>query len=157
MLAAIQAFANGVAVTPVDPSLIVSEQLGLLQGIVASGENRYDAHDIAKWLFKEGTGTVAYDTSGVSPGMDLTLGGDAAWVGGWGISFTTNGRAQASTATSSKLYNSLTASGQYSLELWVNAANVTQTKADIASYSGGDTLRDFTLAQDAFQYEAFNQ
>ena len=25
----------------------------------------------------------------------------------------------------------------------------------MASYSGGDTLRNFTLAQDAFQYEAF--
>ena len=155
MLAAIQAFANGIAVTPVDPTLIVSKALSLTQGTVASGANRYDAHDIAKWEFKEGTGTTAYDTSGVDPGMDLTLSGDAAWVGGWGISFTTNGRAQASTATSSKLYTKLSASGQYSIELWVNAANVTQTKAYMASYSGGDTLRNFTLAQDAFQYEAF--
>jgi hypothetical protein len=155
MLAAIQAFANGITVTPVDPTLIVSKALSLTQGTVASGANRYDAHDIAKWEFKEGTGAIAYDTSGVDPGMDLTLSGDAAWVGGWGISFTTNGRAQASTATSSKLYNKLSASGQYSVELWVNAANVTQTKAYIASYSGGDKLRNFTLAQDAFQYEAF--
>ena len=122
---------------------------------MASGANRYDAHDIAKWEFKEGTGSTAYDTSGVDPGMDLTLSGDAGWVGGWGITFTTNGRAQASTATSSKLYNKLNASGQYSVELWVNAANVTQTKAYSSSYSGGDTLRNFTLAQDAFQYEAF--
>jgi hypothetical protein len=104
MLAAIQAFANGIAVTPVDPTLIVSKALSLTQGTVASGADRYDAHDIAKWEFKEGTGSTAYDTSGVDPGMDLTLSGDAAWVGGWGISFTTNGRAQASTATSSKLY-----------------------------------------------------
>jgi hypothetical protein len=155
MLAAIQAFANGIQVTPVDPTLVVSKALMLTQGTVASGANRYDAHDIAKWEFKEGTGSIAYDTSGVDPGMDLTLGGDAAWVGGWGISFTTNGRAQASTATSSKLYTKLSASGQYSIELWVNAANVTQTKADMASYSGGDTLRNFTLAQNAFQYAAF--
>jgi hypothetical protein len=155
MLAAIQAFANGIAVTPVDPTLIVSKALSLTQGTVASGADRYDTHDIAKWEFKEGTGSTAYDTSGVDPGMDLTLSGDAAWVGGWGISFTTNGRAQASTATSSKLLTKLSASGQYSIELWVNAANVTQTKAYMASYSGGDTLRNFTLAQDAFQYEAF--
>jgi cytochrome c553 len=155
MLAAIQAFANGVQVTPVDPTLIVSEQLSLLQGTVASGANRYDAHDIAKWEFKEGTGTVAYDTSGVDPGMDLTLSGDAGWVGGWGISFTTNGRAQASTATSTKLYSKLSTSGQYSLELWANAANVTQTKANMISYSGGDTARNFTVAQNAFQYNMF--
>jgi hypothetical protein len=155
MLAAIQAFANGIQVTPLDPTLIVSEELGMLQGTVASGANRYDVHDIAKWEFKEGTGTTAYDTSGVDPGMDLTLSGDAGWVGGWGISFTTNGRAQASTATSTKLYSKLGTSGQYSLEVWANAANVAQTKANIISYSGGDTTRNFTLAQNAFQYNMF--
>lgn len=157
MLAAIQAFANGVAVTPVDPTLIVSKALTLQQGTVASGANRYDTHAIAKYEFKEGTGTTAYDTSGVDPGMDLTLSGDVGWVGGWGIAFNTVGRAQASTATSSKLYNKLSASGQYSVELWINPANVTQTKAYAASYSGGDTTRNFTVAQDAFQYEAFGR
>ena len=30
--------------------------------------------------------------------MDLTLSGNTAWVGGWGMSFGANGRAQASTA-----------------------------------------------------------
>jgi hypothetical protein len=155
MLSALQAYANGIAISPVDPTLVISKALSLTQGTVASGSNRYDAHAIGKWEFKEGTGTIAYDTSGVDPGMDLTLSGNTAWVGGWGVSFGTNGRAQASTATSSKLYNKLTASGQYSVELWVNAANVTQTKAYMASYSGGDTLRNFTVAQDAFQYEAF--
>jgi len=34
---------------------------------VASGANRYDAHDIAKWTFKEGSGLTAYDTSGIDP------------------------------------------------------------------------------------------
>ncbi len=155
MLSALQAYANAIAISPVDPTLVVSKALSLTQGTVASGSNRYDAHAIGKWEFKEGTGTIAYDTSGVDPGMDLTLSGNTAWVGGWGVSFGTNGRAQASTATSSKLYNKLSASGQYSVELWVNAANVTQTKAYIASYSGGDKLRNFTVAQDAFQYEAF--
>ncbi len=157
MLAALQAYANSIAISPVDPTLVVSKALSLTQGTIASGANRYDGHAIAKWEFKEGTGTIAYDTSGVDPGMDLTLSGNTAWVGGWGVSFGANGRAQASTATSSKLYNKLSASGQYSVELWVNAANVTQTKAYIASYSGGDKLRNFTVAQDAFQYEAFGR
>lgn len=155
MLSALQAYANSIVISPVDPTLVVSKALTLTQGTIASGANRYDGHAIAKWEFKEGTGTVAYDTSGVDPGMDLTLSGNTAWVGGWGVTFGANGRAQASTATSSKLYNKLSASGQYSVELWVNAANVTQTKAYIASYSGGDKLRNFTVAQDAFQYEAF--
>ena len=155
MLSALQAYAGSIPISPVDPTLVVSKALSLTQGTVASGANRYDAHAIAKWEFKEGTGTIAYDTSGVDPGMDLTLSGNTGWVGGWGVSFGVNGRAQASTATSSKLYNKLSASAQYSVELWVNAANVTQTKAYMASYSGGDTLRNFTVAQDAFQYEAF--
>jgi hypothetical protein len=155
MLAAIQALAGGIQVAPVDPTLITSKALSLFQGTIASGANRYDVHDIAKWEFKEGTGNIAYDTSGVDPGMDMTLSGDAAWVGGWGISFTTNGRAQASTATSTKLYNRISASGQYSIEVWINPANVTQTKANIIGYSGGDTVRNFTLAQNAFQYNMF--
>ena len=37
MLAAIQAFANGITVTPVDPTLVVSKALTLTQGTVASG------------------------------------------------------------------------------------------------------------------------
>jgi cytochrome c553 len=155
MLAAIQALAGAIQVTPVDPTLIVSKALSLTQGTIASGADRYDAHDIAKWEFKEGTGSTAYDTSGVDPAMDMTLSGDAAWVGGWGISFTTSGRAQASTATSTKLYNRLSASGQYSVEVWINPANVTQTKADVVGYSGGDSVRNFTLAQNAFQYNMF--
>jgi hypothetical protein len=155
MLAALQAYAGNIAISPVDPTLIVSKALSLTQGTVASGANRYDAHAVAKWEFKEGTGSIAYDTSGVNPGMDLTLSGNTGWVGGWGVSFGAMGRAQASTATSSKLYNKLSTSGQYSVEAWVNAANVTQTKAYIASYSGGDKVRNFTLAQNAFQYEGF--
>jgi hypothetical protein len=100
MLTALQAMANGIPITPVDPTLVVSKALSLTQGTVASGSGRYDSHAIAKWEFKEGTGSIAYDTSGVDPGMDLTLSGNTGWVGGWGVSFGTNGRAQASTATS---------------------------------------------------------
>jgi len=55
MLSAIQAFANGVAVTPVDPSLVVSRALTLYAGTVASGNNRFDGDIIARWMFKEGT------------------------------------------------------------------------------------------------------
>ncbi len=159
MLAAIQAFANGVQPTAVDPTLIVSGALGLTQGIVASGGGRYDAHDIAKWMFKETPGTsTAFDTSGVDPGMDLTLSGDAQLISGWGITFgPAGGRAQASTSTSTKLLNMIGVSGQYSIELWMNPANVTQTKAEIASYSGGDTTRNFTLTQNAFEFAAYGR
>jgi len=156
MLAAIEAFANAVPLTPVDPTLVVSRALTLYAGTVASGANRYDADTIARWMFKEGTGSTAFDTSGVDPAINLTLSGNTSWDSAWGLIFGTGGaKAQGSTATSSKLYSAIAASGQYSLELWAAPANVTQTNAFMASYSGGTTLRNFTLAQDAMQYQAY--
>jgi len=158
MLAAIQAFANAVPVTPVDPTLVVSRALTLYAGTVASGNNRYDADTIALWSFKEGSGSTAFDTSGVDPAINLTLSGNTSWDSAWGLIFGTGGaKAQGSTATSSKLYTSIITSGQYSLELWAAPANVTQTEAFMAGYSGGTTLRNFTLAQDAMQYQAYGR
>ena len=158
MLSAIQAFANGVAVTPVDPSLVVSRALTLYAGTVASGNNRFDADVIARWMFKEGTGTTAFDTSGVDPAINLTVSGNTSWDSAWGLIFGTGGaKAQGTTATSSKIYNSIANNGQYSLELWAAPANVTQTNAFMGGYSGGTSARNFTLAQDAMQYQAYGR
>ncbi|HEY3731060.1 MAG TPA: LamG-like jellyroll fold domain-containing protein [Steroidobacteraceae bacterium] len=158
MLAAIQGFANAVQTTPVDPSLVVSRALTLTAGTIASGENRYDADIIARWLFKENTGTTAFDTSGVDPAINLTISGNTTWDSAWGLIFGTGGaKAQGSTATSSKIYSSIAASGQYSLELWAAPANVTQTMAFMGGYSGGTSARNFTLAQDAMQYQAYGR
>jgi hypothetical protein len=155
MLAAIQAFANQITVTPVDPTLVVSKALTLGQGQVASGEGRYDVHDIAKWQFQEGSGLTAYDTSGVDPAMNLSLNGNVTWAGGWGITLGSGGAyAQASTATSSKLAQKIAASGQYSIELWIDPANVTQKNAYVLAYSNGGSS-NFGLAQNAFQYSAY--
>jgi hypothetical protein len=155
MLAAIQAFVGGIAVTQVDPTLVLSKALLLYDGTIASGNNRYDTGIIAKWEFKEATGATADDTSGVDPALNLTLTGDYSWVGGWGIAFGPNGGAARGGASSSKLFNLIKSGGAYSIELWAAPANVTQTSADMASYSGGDSQRNFTLAQDQMQYEMF--
>src|SRR5579862_2464002 len=158
MLAAIQALSNGITVTPIDPTLIVSKALTLGQGTVASGQGRYDAHVIAKWQFKEGSGLTAYDTSGVDPSMDLTLNGNITWDGGWGITLPGMGaNAQASTATSSKLAQMIGSNGTYSIELWADPANVTQTKSDLVSYAASPSAVNFSFAQDGFQYESFGR
>jgi Concanavalin A-like lectin/glucanases superfamily len=154
MLAAIQAFAGGIPVTQVDTSLVVSQALHLKDGTVASGGNRSEANLIAKYEFKTGTGTTAYDTSGVSPSADLLFTGDVSWVGGWGININTGGKAQATTAASSKIAAAITATGEYSIEVWAAPANVTQTNAWIVSYSGSDKTRNATLGQHAMQYQA---
>ena len=49
------------------------------------------------------------------------------------------------------------ASGSYSIELWADPANVTQTKANLVSYGASANAVNFSFAQDGFQYEAFNR
>ena len=153
MLAAIQAFVDGINPTQVDPTLVLSKALTLYDGIVAAGANRYDTGVIAKWQFKEGTGTIANDTSGVDPALNLTLAGDTAWVGGWGVSFGPNGGEARGGAASQKLYASIKNSGEFSVELWVAPANVTQQDAYMASFSGGTSQRNFTVGQRLYDYE----
>ncbi len=155
MLQAITAYANGIPITPVDPSLVLSKALTLHQGTVSSGGNRYEANLVAKYEFKTGTGSTAYDTSGVDPEADLQFTGDVSWVGGWGINVNTGGKAQASTAASTKLASMIQSTGEYTIEAWAAPANVTQTNAYIVSYSGSNATRNATLGQHAMQYEGY--
>ena len=157
MLAAITAFANGIPVTPIDPSLVVSNALNLTQGTIASSGSRFEGSLIAKYMFETGQGSTAYDTSGVSPEADLTLNGNVTWVGGWGLAFAKGSSAQASTSSSVKLANMIQESGEYSIEVWAAPADVAQTNAWILSYSGSNTTRNVTLGQAAEQYEGFTR
>jgi Concanavalin A-like lectin/glucanases superfamily len=153
MLAQIQAFAQSITPTNINPSYVVSGALTLTQGTVASGANRYDADTIAKYEFQTGTGYVAYDTSGVDPEADLTISGNVTWAGGWGITVGAGGKAQANTAASSKLYTLIQATGEFSVEAWVAPALVAVNNSYMVSYSGGDTTRNFTLGQTNQDYD----
>jgi hypothetical protein len=157
MLAAIQAFVDGINVAPVDPSLVISKALTLYDGTVAAGGNRMESHVIAKYEFKTGTGSTVFDTSGVEPALNLTLSGDATFIGGWGINIKTGGKAQGTTTASKKLSDRIKATGEYSIEVWAAPANVAQEDAYIFSYSGGVMTRNVTLAQRAYQYEALGR
>lgn len=152
MQAAIQAFADTVPTTQIDPALVNSKALRLVDGTIASGGNRFEDAQIALYEFKTGTGTTAYDTSGVTPSLDLTLSGEYEWFGGWGITLS-GGRAQGSTTNSEKLHDQIRATGEYSIEAWVVPANVTQEMARIVTYSAGDTARNFTLQQTLYNYD----
>lgn len=154
---AIQSVADSVLPTPVDERLVLSKALKLDDGIVASSGGRYEANMIAKYEFKTGGGTTAYDTSGVEPALNLTLSGNYDWVGGWGIEFD-GGKAQGSTSASSKLAKLIRATGEYSVEAWVVPANTTQEgPARIISYSGGSSARNFTLGQTLQSYDFLNR
>jgi len=157
METAIASFAGQIPLTEVDPSLLISKALFLSDGIVASGGGRYDANTIAVWNFKTGTGDTAFDTSGVEPAINLTLSGSYNWVGGWGIRIV-DGKAQGTTASSKKLHDLITSTGEYSVEAWVVPANVTQDgPAGIVSYSAGTTARNFTLGQTLYNYNFLNR
>lgn len=149
---AITAYSNGIGLTQVDPNLVTSKALKLTDGTLASGGNRYESAQIALWEFQTGGGTVAYDTSGVDPALDLNLSQQVTWFGGWGIT-TNGGRAQATTTASRKLYEVLQESGEFSIEAWVIPSNVTQQEARIVSYSANTTNRNFTLQQTLYNYD----
>jgi Concanavalin A-like lectin/glucanases superfamily len=153
MLAEIQTFAKSLTPSNINPSYVISKALTLTQGTVASGANRYDADTIAKYEFQTGTGYVAYDTSGIDPAADLTITGNVTWAGGWGITVGAGGKAQATTSASSKLYNLIQATGEFSIEAWVAPALVAADKSYMVSYSGGDTTRNFTLGQTNQDYD----
>ncbi|MCI2284470.1 hypothetical protein L3081_15070 [Colwellia sp. MSW7] len=84
---------------------------------------------------------------------NLNLTGNIDWLGSWGLSFT-NGKAQASTATSKKIHDLITSTGEFSVETWVTPNNVVQEgPARIVTYSLGDNDRNFTLGQSQYNYD----
>ena len=153
MLAQIQAFAATITPANINPALVASDALSLTQGTVASGSNRYDADTIAKYEFQTGTGSVAYDTSGIDPAADLTRSGNVNWDSSWGVIIGAGGKLQASTYGSSKLYNLIQATGEFSIEAWVAPALVAADNSYMVTYSGGDTARNFTLGQTNQSYD----
>lgn len=157
MEAAVTQFANTVAITQLDPALLVSmAQVLDDHGIVASVGGRYESDVIAKWEFREGTGTLIADTSGVQPEIPLTLSGDYDWLGGWGITLT-NGKAQGAVNGSAKLRDLITATGEYSIEAWVAPNNVSQENAWIVGYAGGTMSRNFLMTQNLYDYDFYNR
>ena len=157
MLAAIQAFSDSIPLTTVDEDLVLSKAVRLLDdGVEASSGGRFQSNAIALYQFNTGSGFTAFDTSGVSPSMNLNLTGNFQWVGGNGIRFT-NGRGQASTSSSQKLRNQLLSNNEFSVEAWVVPGNVVQEDSYIVSYSGGIDSRNFTMGQTQYNYDFLNR
>jgi hypothetical protein len=157
MLDAINTFADRIPVTEVPADLLISKGLTLYDGTVAAGGNRYEAATIAKYEFKTGMGNIVYDTSGLEPALNLTISGTVDWVGGWGINVKPGGKAQGTSAASKKLSDLIKSTGEFSIEAWINNANVAQENAFIVSYSAGANARNVTLAQRLYTYEAYTR
>lgn len=153
MLTAIEVMTNEIVVDEVSDDMVISKALRLTDGIVSSSGGRFETDIIALYEFKTGEGAVAYDTSGISPAANLNLSGNYEWLGGWGVQLT-NAKAQASTTTSKKIHDLITATGEFSIEAWVTPNNVVQEgPARIISYSSGADERNFTLGQTQYNYD----
>jgi hypothetical protein len=166
MQAAIEAWSAEIASaggggTPVEGGLF-SNALTLANGIEDRGDERYLQHLVAFWDFKEGTGDIAHDTSGVAPPLDLRLeGSDWEWMTNYGVSFV-SGRAIGSAAASRKLWERIAQANsgtqQYSVEAWVVPDNTTQEgPARIVNYSQGTGSRNFGMGQVLYQYDFRNR
>lgn len=152
--------ASGGTTGGVDVAELTSNTRTVLDGTEEVGEDRFDDGIIARWDFKEVTGTTALDTSGVEPLMDLELDGPEL-MSSYGIDVT-EGRAQASVESSRKLYDRIAAQGDgtqaYSLELWVaNLNTVQEGPARIASYGRNGGNHNFMLGQSQYQYSIRNR
>ncbi len=139
---------------------VTSGQQTMADGVEGGGNLRYDDAVIARWEFKEGTGNIARDTSGVMPALDLSLAG-VDWLGGGGIEIK-SGRAVASQMLSRKLYDELadptTGTQEYSIEAWVFPEKIDQRgPARILTYSVDPYNRNFMLGQQNYQYAARNR
>lgn len=165
MLAAVEAWAAlveaaGDSGDQVAVEGIASQEMDFSDGVVQENGERYSANLIAFYDFTEGSGDVAFDTSGVEPAMDLTLGDNVEWMSSWGIVLA-DGRAYASRDTSIKLFDRIAKPGvgtqQYSVEMWANNENTTQEEARLVTYSRSSGSRNFSLEQQQYQYEFRNR
>ncbi len=154
---AISRFSSNIAITDVDSALVISmAQVLENDGIIASIGGRYESDMVAKWEFREGKGSTVADTSGVQPEMPLTLSGEYDWLSSWGVRFI-NAKAQGGVAASGKLYDLISATGEYTIEAWIAPNNVTQEDAWIAGYAGSASSRNFLLSQTLYNYELYNR
>jgi hypothetical protein len=154
MRAAIAAWAMRVGTTPAGTppdETLESAALRLADATEGAAGGRSDANVIARYEFREGSGEIVHDTSGVAPALDLALSG-ATWLPGGGVEFASPGQALGSAAASRKLYDRIarpvTGSNQFTIEAWLTPADTRQEgPARTVSYSIDPRQRNFMLGQ----------
>ncbi|HMB72072.1 MAG TPA: LamG domain-containing protein [Gammaproteobacteria bacterium] len=153
-LTAIQSWADQ-AMLPIPPS--GTKLMSATTDFAAGRENastRVADGQIALFEFLEGAGDVTLDTSGAATPLTLQVEG-MEWVEG-GLR-NVSGGAQASVADSQRIFESISATGAYTLEAWVVAANNTQDgPASVISYSSAANVGNFMLGQNAIYYQLRN-
>ena len=158
MLAAIQDWATMAAnsgTTPPEPA-IVSAATTIAEG---GKIERVKSNLIAFYDFKERTGDIAHDTSGVDPAIDLTLTG-IDWLPEQGIEIkgkkvnsVETGKAIGTPQASKKLYDMIAGGNEpvneYTVEAWIESStDVTGTDPlRIVAYDSNSSNNNFAMAQ----------
>jgi hypothetical protein len=163
LTAAIEAWAE--AVDYGDGGVSVDGQLAsgtqrFTDGVVDTSGERYRGNLLALYEFKEGSGTIAHDTSGNLPALDLTLRDDVDWMTSWGVALEA-GSLVASTALSRRIYDRVAdperGTQQYTIEAWITPDNIAQgadTVARIVTYSSSPGSSNMALGQAEYNYNA---
>lgn len=146
--------------TPGTPPPVVAQPSDIVSAAVTSaslvatpaGAGRISTDIIALYEFRDGAGTVARDTSGVAPAADLAFTGTVNWLPTQGIEFTAGSKAMATAANSRKLTDRLSASGAYTVEVWITPGNGAITGA-IVAYGQDTSNRNFAITQAQSNYQ----
>jgi len=145
---------------------IMSKTMTLAEGVKDEGQGRVEDAVIAKYEFKTGEGTTAYDSSGVFPPLDLEFERNVTWLPGRGVELTDpdnqeDTRLLGSENASAKLYKKIAGpegSQQYTIEAWIiNASTALDGPARIVTYSGNAQNSNFTMGQDTDYYSFRNR
>ena len=109
---------------------------------------------VALYNFKEATGAVVYDVSGVGTPLDLTIQDavNTSWIGDCGLAINSETTIQ-SAGAATKVIDAVKVSNAITVEAWVKPANTSQNgPARIVTLSADGYNRNFTLGQQNAQY-----
>jgi hypothetical protein len=112
---------------------------------------RIDSGLVVLYKFSEGRGSKVLDVSEINPALDLTVSDTnrVEWLEDGGLSLDSVDVKIESEIPATKLFNRLSASNEFTVEVWVQSANLTQSgPARIVSYSLDAGQRNFTLGQE---------
>jgi len=107
----------------------------------------------ALYTFREGSGAVVRDVSGIEPALDLTIASPSNIQ--WGEGFlSVKGTTTISSEIASKIIDACKASNEITIEAWILPASSNQSgPARIVTLSADAYTRDFTLGQEGSSFD----